>query len=128
MALERARRQKIITCISICVAIMAVSWVVMSGPSEADRAAERERISIYKLIAVGMDIDEAADRLIDAGVTGVGKKHQPTGSYWLVIVTIRTDYTWLDNLDYATGWNLLPDKKMHVVIEADESGKITEID
>ena len=115
--------------LGVLVAAAAISLRLLRGdePSQAAQA-EIDIRRIHELVTVGMDIDEAIAKMRDAGITGVGRKHQPTGKYWLVHVTLRTDWTLADDIEYATGTKVSPEKKMFLLIKADEDGTIVSVD
>ncbi len=100
---------------------------VAAGRSRKD-AVDAKVMRIHQLISVGMDIDSAAEKLRADGFT-VGEKHRPTDDdYYLVVVPVRTERTFLETFCYTTGIEYDSGVKMYVVIRADSDGVITSVE
>ena len=108
----------------IAAGVMAACAMV----SAEDRAAQRDEAAIRQLVSVGMDIDEAANRLKQAGFH-VGEKGGLTASQHsnVMWVALRKRPPIIETIRYTMGRGG-GTTKLYVVLIADNTGRIREID
>ncbi|MCY2930291.1 MAG: PH domain-containing protein [Planctomycetota bacterium] len=121
---ERRSMAVVAGIVAAVIALLVVTYFVVL--SVEDRVVEERVAKIHQLVSVGMDVDEAADRLQKAGLK-VGEKYFPTAShdYYMVYVVVRKDAPAIDVFRYSMGYG--GGRRLWVVIEADPTGKITSI-
>ena len=95
--------------------------------AEAPQEVEIES-EILGLIAIGMNIDKARNKLIEKGFK-VGQKYYPTKekSYYQMDIPLVSQLPASETFRYATNMKS-GDKKIHIVVFADTKGYITKIE
>jgi len=116
--------------LSVCLLILSaltIGLMAARGCSQRKAKVNAEVARIHQLISIGMDIDDAVEKLRTARII-VGDKDNPTGDYYEVVVAVRTEHTFLEEFCYTVGIEYDSGLKMYVVIRANLEGVITSME